>query len=117
MVVSTNPGTDNTDIGIDCSTNGGNTGTGNGGNTGTSTWVWAWVGPVSWDTGGPPCMGTVGSTGGCVVVGPGSVPAAGLGGGEGVGVASALGSKESGSSFDILPKENNGFTRKIFVEY
>jgi hypothetical protein len=26
-----------------------------------------------------------------------------------------LGSKESVSSSDILPKENNGFTRKIFA--
>jgi hypothetical protein len=38
----------------------------------------------------------------------------GLEGGEGAGVVVSV-PKESGLSFDILPKENNGFTRKIFV--
>lgn len=132
MVVSTStgssPGTDNTDTdtGTGCSTN--------GGNTGTSTWVVTWVvteggaGPVSWDTEGPPCMGTAGNTGGCAALGsligplsgPSPCPSAGkcisgTGVGLGGGVASALGSKESVLSSDILPKENNGFTRKIFV--
>lgn len=42
-----------------------------------------------------------------------SDPATGLEGGEGVGVARVV-SRELPLSFDILPKENNGFTRKIF---
>ncbi len=39
----------------------------------------------------------------------------GLGGGEGVGAGDVAGPKESGLSLDILPKENNGFTRIILL--
>lgn len=78
------------------------------------------VGPVSWDKGGPPCTGSVGSTGDSVVVGPvpGSAlgPATGLEVGEGGG-DEREGSKELPLSFDILPKENNGFTRIMFYLY